>query len=210
MPGIIFLSLFKCVFRNSWSGRLALWHPNKYQAPVWLRILACSLLLVVAAVEGSAQTHPFVGSYAVIVQMKGRPPATDWRLELREQTALSDSCRFQTYPLQLRLQPPEKVLIQNRYDNKTWERLAKAYAKKAAFMKKGHWAIALNQSERYCMIPKGNDYQFKPRIFCIVLVANNQETILAEVAPSQVYSLSTFRGRWNEMKAIALPFNMKP
>jgi len=166
--------------------------------------LLLSCLLLLATTTSQAQTHPFVGSYTVIIQLKeSRLPANS-HLELRELSVVSDSCRFETSPIQIRFQTPADVLIQNRYQNATWTRQAKEYAKKADFMKKGYLAVVLNQSERYCMIPRNNDYLFTPRSFCIVMVTGDTATTLAKVPAAEVFSLSTFRGRWNEIKAIPL------
>lgn len=166
--------------------------------------LMVSCMLLLATAKSHAQTHPFVGSYTVIVQLKeSRLPANSY-LELREHSVASDSCRFKTSPIQMRFQIPKHVLIQNRNQNATWTELAKKYAKKAAFMKKGYFAVVLNQAERYCMIPRNNDYLFTPRSFYIVLVTGDTAITLAKVPAAEVFSLSTFRGRWNEIKAIPL------
>lgn len=166
--------------------------------------LVLSGLLMLAAAKSHAQTHPFVGSYTIVVQLKGSRMPANSHLELREHSVVSDSCKFNTSPIQMRFRIPKDVLIQNRYQNATWTSLAKAYAKEAAFMKKGYFAVVLNQSERYCMIPRNNDYLFTPRTFDIVLVSDNTATTLANVPAAQVFSLSTMRGRWNEIQAIPL------
>jgi hypothetical protein len=158
----------------------------------------CFLFLYTA----TAQMSPFDGSYTVLVKVKENNLPADVRLELREISLPSDSCRFSPKLLRIQFQLPGNVLIKNRNDNKIWEERAQEYAKDASFMAPGYYAVVLNQAERQCMIPRGNDYEFILRNFRIVAVQKGKETILAEVPAGYVYSLSTMRGRWSEMMAI--------
>lgn len=167
-----------------------------------LRILIMAVFALCFLRPVSAQMSPFDGSYTVLVKVKENNLPADVRLELREVNLPSDSCRFSSKPIHMQFQVPEKVLIQNRYDNKSWEYSAKEYAKNASFMAPGYYAVVLNQGERKCMIPRGNDYEYRTRTFQVVAVQKNKETILVSVPGERVYDLSRMRGRWNEMMAI--------
>jgi hypothetical protein len=149
---------------------------------------------------------PFDGSYCVLVKIRANNLPADVRLELQEVQVPSDSCSFSSKPLHLMFQVPEKVLIKNRYKNKSWEYSAKEYSKDAAFMAPGYYAVVLHQGERKCMTPEGSDYRYKDRHFQIVALQKNKQTVLAEVPTGAVYDLSEMRGRWNEMMAIEVNY----
>ena len=153
-----------------------------------------------------SQMSPFDGSYAVLVKIKANNLPAGVRLELQEVKLPSDSCRFSSKLIHLQFQVPEKVLIKNRYQNQSWEYSAKEYSKNASFMAPGYYAVVLNEGERECMIPRGNNYERINRSFRIVAVQKGKETVLAEVPPNRVYSLSRMRGRWDEMMAIEVSY----
>ncbi|HMO32713.1 MAG TPA: hypothetical protein PKE63_01095 [Lacibacter sp.] len=164
------------------------------------------LLVLLTSGHLAAQMSPFDGSYTVLVKVQAKNLPADVRLELQEVEAPADSCRFSSKPLHIQFQVPEKVLIENRYNNKSWEYRAREYAKDASFMAPGYYAVVLHQGERTCMTPEGNDYRRKDRSFRIVAVQKDKTTVLATVPPEQVYNLSRMRGRWNEMMAIEVNY----
>jgi hypothetical protein len=153
-----------------------------------------------------AQMSPFDESYCVLVKIRADNLPADVRLELQEVQVPTDSCSFGSKPLHMMFQVPEKVLIKKSERNKRWKYRAKEYAKDAAFMAPGYYAIVLHQGERSCKTPEGRDYQHKERFFQIVAVEKNNRKMLVDVPTSNVYDLKQMEGRWNEMMAIEINY----
>ncbi|MFN9115599.1 MAG: hypothetical protein ACK5XN_36555 [Bacteroidota bacterium] len=167
----------------------------------FLFLMAASLLMNCS----KAQMSPFDGSYTIVLHVINSP-SESIRFELKEKNQPVDSCSFSPQRSHLVFQNPESVLIRNRYNNYSWEIDASKYAKDAAFMSAGYYAVVLSSSERSCMIRKGNEYIYLNRIFQIVSIQNNIETVVAEVPQEKVYDLSKMRGRWDQIRSIPITY----
>jgi hypothetical protein len=80
------------------------------------------------------------------------------------------------------------------------------YAQSAWFMAPGYYAVVLSDGERNCIIPNGNNYTYKKRMFKIVLLHNNKETTLAEVPETLVYGLNAKAGKWDEIRGVVIKY----
>lgn len=163
-------------------------------------IAACLLML-----HSGAQMSPFDGSYTIVIHVINTP-VENVRFELREKNQPVDSCSFNPQRIRMGFQNPESVLIKNRYNNYSWEIDAGKYAKDAAFMSTGYFAVVLTSGERSCMIRNGNQYHYKDRNFQIIAIRDGSETIVSEVPQNFVYSLSRMRGRWAEIRSIPITY----
>ncbi|MFN8288813.1 MAG: hypothetical protein U0U70_01025 [Chitinophagaceae bacterium] len=161
--------------------------------------LFCLLLILATA---NAQHCPFDGSSAVLIRLldtKGLPVTdTLYACFLAEtDTAISDSCTYAEGPIHLPFRDIGEELIK-KY-NGGWETRAATYVKETTFNQKGYRVIVLNQAETYCMLKRGNDFDFHFRTYEIQVMKAGQKIKTIPVEKESIYNLCSSAGKWSRI-----------
>lgn len=169
----------------------------------WLAALVGIASLTICQ-EAKAQMSPFNGSYTVVIQLPDNWKTIGGRLVLKAISPVGDSCAIYSGMVTRLFTPPDSCLIKNRNENKFWEESAREFAKDATFFTPNHLAVVLNSHEKSCVnSTNGNNIHHK-RTFGVYHLKDGNETLLQIVQEEQVYSLTRYRGRWNEIQPVVL------
>lgn len=174
-----------------------------------MRKITMTLLFLSILTGSYAQHCPFDGSAAVVIRdLSKQYPGSDQRLAfilVETDTAKADSCTYAAGALHLPFGTIDEELIK-KY-NGGWESRAALYVKETAFNEKGYWVVVLNQAQTYCMLKRGNDFDFKTRHFEIQVKRGGQLIKTIPVLPESIYQLCTSAGKWSRIVPveIALP-----
>lgn len=167
------------------------------------------MLLLSFCMHTIAQHCPFDGSYMVLIKLtnnKEKPIA-----KLKDSIFLKEinnpnpeKCSFADEILNIPFGTIQNSLF-NKYEG-SWQSWSKRLSKECAFIKKGYYAVVLNQSQHNCMIAQknSNDYEYEQRVFEILLKKGGKEKSLATVTNKEMYSLCTSSGSWKRINAIEL------
>ena len=167
------------------------------------------LIILGFSIYANAQHCPFDGSYMVLIKLtnnKEKPIA-----KLKDSIFLKEinnpnpeKCSFADEQLKIPFGTIKNSLF-NKYEG-SWQSWSKRISKECSFLKKGYYAVVLNQAQNQCMMKQknSNDYQYVQTVFEITIKQNGIEKKLASVSNNDVYSLCTGSGSWQRINAIEL------
>lgn len=128
---------------------------------------------------------------------------TPYSIALAEtDTAKADSCTYAAGPIHLSFRSIGEELIK-KY-NGGWETRAATYVKETTFDQKGYRVIVLNQAETYCMLKRGNDFDFHFRTYEIQVTKAGQKIKTIPVDKESIYNLCSSAGKWSRIIPIEI------
>lgn len=166
------------------------------------RIVLIAILLFLGKSNLPAQMSPFDGAYTVVIQLPDTWETSVGIFFLKAVAPLGDTCASYSSEVTRQFSDPNACLIKNRYNNKIWEARAKEYAKMANFFTPNHQAVVLNSHERYCVVQTSGQNKHVPRAFGLYVIKNEITTLIQMIPNHQIFSLSTYRGRWAEISPV--------
>jgi hypothetical protein len=168
----------------------------------------CFLLMlgIFFSLASNAQHCPFDGSYTIAIHIKSQgileSLPTFYLVEQEE--SLQDSCRFNSRIDSIRFLTEDEVRRRLEADpQSTRSRYLPEWLSRDFNFLKGNQVVLLSMSQKDCMVPMGNNYQFIPRVFVVRFTVNGLAKELP-VPQESVYSLCGSAGSWKRIRPIEI------